>query len=59
MIEIIREFLKATGISEAAFGALTMNDVQLVDKIRRGKPLTEDARNRVLLFIENYDEAHN
>jgi hypothetical protein len=58
VLEFISSFLASTGISEAAFGAMAINDVRLVDKLRRGKPLTDDAANRVMLFIENYDEAH-
>lgn len=58
MLELISSFLASTGISEAAFGAMAINDVTLVEKLRRGRDLSDDARNRITLFIESYGDAH-
>lgn len=57
MLEIIERFLKHTGIKRDTFGRLTVNDPWLIEKMRNGYQLSDEAETIILTFITNYEDA--
>lgn len=56
MLKVIEEFLKRTGIKPETFGLLTINDQDMVFRLRRSEYLSDDEWGHVLMFIQKYDE---
>lgn len=50
-------FLEYTGIKGDTFGRLTVNDPYLMEKLRSGQTLTEEAEMRIVNFMQNYEDA--
>lgn len=57
MFEMVTSFLKYTGIKEDTFGRLVLNDAWLVEKLRRGLELTDEAQAAVIEFMNRYEDA--
>jgi hypothetical protein len=57
MLEVIERFLSYTGIPKDTFGRLTVNDANLIRKLRRGEQLTDEAETRIMSFMQNYEDA--
>jgi len=58
MLEYIMEFLRFTGIHPETFGRLSVNDPDLIYKLQNPEfKLFDDARQRILNFIHDYEDA--
>lgn len=57
MLELIQRFIDYTGIHPETFGRLTVNDARLVDKLRDGQTLTDEAQGHILTFMHNYEDT--
>lgn len=58
MLEIVQEFLCFTGIRPETFGRLTLNDPHLLWRLKQpGFELFDEARDRILTFIHNYEDT--
>jgi hypothetical protein len=57
MLEIIERFLSYTAIRPDTFGRLTVNDPNLLHKLRRGERLTDEAEACIMTFMQNYEDA--
>lgn len=53
LLATITKFLKASGMSESAFGHKTVNDGRLVKRLRQGGSVTLPTAERILNFIED------
>jgi hypothetical protein len=50
-------FLRHTAIREETFGRLTLNDPNLVDKLRRGLVMDDQSQVRVMAFMQRYEDS--
>lgn len=57
MLEMIQRFLKYTAIRPDTFGRLTVNDPNLIEKLKRGLILTDEAERAILSFMHHYEDA--
>jgi len=57
LLDDIEAFLCFTGIRPGTFGRLALNDVNLMFKLGQGQQLSDDAVNRVRLFMQGYEDA--
>lgn len=57
MLEMIVSFLRYTGIPPDTFGRLTVNDPNLVPKLKEGRELSRAAQDQILSFMHNYEDA--
>jgi hypothetical protein len=57
MLEMIVSFLRYTGIRPDTFGRLTVNDPNLVSKLKEGRELSTEAQEQILWFMHKYEDA--
>jgi hypothetical protein len=55
--EMIASFLRYTGIRPETFGRLTLNDPNLLPKLKAGHELNQDAAERVIQFMNRYEDG--
>jgi adenylate kinase family enzyme len=57
VLEMIMSFLRFTGIKPDTFGRLTVNDPWLVEKLKEGRVLSDDAEHTILTFMHRYEDT--
>lgn len=55
-LETIENFLKMREMSPTAFGISSFGDPKLVFDLRKGRECREETQNKILDFINNYQE---
>lgn len=56
MLELVKRFLKVTGIHPETFGRLVLNDADLVYRLKAGEKLDKTERRLIIDFIQNYED---
>ncbi len=54
--KIVLDFLEKSGISASSFGKQAKNDPNLVFRIVAGQEVKEEGKERILNFINSYEE---
>lgn len=54
--QVVSDFLKKTGMSASTFGKKAKNDPNLVFRIMGGQEVKESGKEKILDFINNYQE---
>lgn len=55
-LQTIEDFLSRTAMSASTFGMTTIGSPNFVSDLRKGRECREETQNRVLKFINNYEE---
>jgi hypothetical protein len=56
VLELIERFLAYTGIHPDTFGRLTVNNPELVYRLRMGETIDKDAEEMILTFMQRYED---